>query len=149
MRQLTHNFLRASALPRAAATLGIVLTLALHAAPASATGETVVSTSQASAVVDIRDVKTDGGRVSGTLVNRSSRPVRNVQLVIRYAWLWRNERAPGKDNPGRSDFYTVAGEIAPGGSLPFTYRPARPLPKRSDGTFDVSSQVVAFTEIGE
>jgi hypothetical protein len=149
MRQRTRSFLHASALRSAAATAAAVLALTLRAAPASAGAETVVGPSHASAVIELQAVRADGAVVSGTLVNRSSHPVRNVQLLIRYAWLWKNERSPGKNNPGRSDFYTVVGEIAPGGSLPFTYRPAKPLPRRSDGTFDTSAQVVAFTEVGE
>ncbi len=101
-------------------------------------------------IVDVRDVRTQPDQVSGVLVNLSSKAVRNVQIRIDQSWLWKNERHPGedKDNPGRSGFYTVPGEMPPGGRLLFTYRPATPLPQRSDGRFETSVSVVGLEQVG-
>ena len=99
--------------------------------------------------IAIEDLVIRDGVVTGTLANRSGRTLREVKLLVRYAWLWNDERAPQRDNPGRSDYTTVAGEIPPHGTLPFVYRPEPPLPKRTDGRFDPSVQVVGFTEVGE
>jgi hypothetical protein len=119
-------------------------------APAGATADTVVGSSSAAAVVAIEGFSSAAdGTVSGELVNNSGRLLRDVQVLIRYAWLWKNERSPGRDSPGRSDFYTVPGEISAGGRLRFSYTPLPPLQQRTDGTFDISAEIVGFTEVGD
>ena len=97
--------------------------------------------------VSARNVTLQGDAVSGVIANDSPHAVRDVKLEITYGWLWKNERHPGTDNPGRTDLYTLAGEIPAGGSMPFTYRPSSPLPTRSDGTFNASASVIGFTEV--
>jgi hypothetical protein len=97
--------------------------------------------------VTAQHVTLQGDAVSGVVANTSTHTVRDVKLQITYGWLWKNERHPGTDNPGRTDWYTLAGEIPAGGSMPFTYRPTSPLPKRRDGTFNASATVVGFTEV--
>jgi hypothetical protein len=96
--------------------------------------------------VAVQNVTLQGDEVSGVVANGSPHPVRDVKLQITYGWLWTNERHPGTDNPGRTDYYTVPGDIAPGGSMPFTYRPATPLAKPHDGQFNASANVIGFTE---
>jgi hypothetical protein len=93
----------------------------------------------------VRDVTVEDGMVSGVVVNNSGYVLRDVDLVIRYGWMWKNEFKPGKNEPSRAVYYTVPGEIAPGGSVPFTYRLESPLPHRADGRFVTSVQVVGFT----
>ena len=97
--------------------------------------------------VTAQNVALQGDAVTGVVKNTSAHAVRDVQLQITYAWLWKDERHPGTDNPGRSDLYTVPGEIAAGASQPFSYRPQAPLPNRHDGHFEPSASVVGFTEI--
>ncbi len=88
-----------------------------------------------------------GDTVTGVVSNAGRHPVRDVQMQITYVWLWNNERHPGSDNPGRTDIYTLPGEIPTGGSQTFTYRPATPLPHRTDGHFAPSVNVTGFTEV--
>ena len=130
--------------------LALVLFAALGlAAITIAAEDTVVPHEQLQKTVDVRDVHANPDQVSGVLVNLSSKSVRSIRVRIDQAWLWKNERHPGedKDNPGRSDVYTVPGEIPPGGRLPFTYRPDTPLPQRSDGRFESSVSVVSLEQI--
>jgi len=108
----------------------------------------LVSNRQAVGVLSLRNVTTDGGGVSAQIVNKGLLPVENVRLLIRHAWLWKDERNPGTDNPGRAVYHTVAGRIAPGAALPFTYHASPPLPERDDGTFETAVEIVGFTEIG-
>jgi hypothetical protein len=108
---------------------------------------TLIYQDQASQVVSIRNLSVKGDVVSGELVNNSSRTLRDVQLLIRFTWLWNNEMHPGADSPGDAVYYTVEGDIPPGGSKPFTYRPASPLPSRPDGHFEVAASVAGFAEI--
>jgi hypothetical protein len=98
--------------------------------------------------VEVVDVNATGEMVSGRLVNRSTRAVRDVKLGVRHVWLWNNERHPGRDNPGRSDFYTLSDEVPSLGSVEFEYQFDPPLPQRSDGHFNTVVEVVSFLEIG-
>jgi len=126
---------------------GLVLRGSASPAEVVVSSTSVVPDDRVSASVALRDVAVNGGDVSGVLVNTSGgKDVRDVELLIRYDWLWKNEFRPGEDNPGRAVYYTVPGEIPPGGQTTFTYRADPPLPARSDGRFNTSVEVVGFVE---
>ena len=128
------------------ACAALIVALSTHSAFAA---ETLTSGPEAAAAVSVTDVAAKDGTVSAVLVNRSQHVIKDVKLLIRHGWLWKNERHPGADSPGRAEYYVVHGQIPPGGSMPFTYRIDPPLPQRSDGRFSSSVEVVSFTEIGE
>lgn len=90
-----------------------------------------------------------GGAMTGVVTNSGSRAVRDVRLLIRHVWLWKNERNPGprSANPGRSAYYVVDGEIPPNGEIRFRYAPSPPLPSRTDGSFMTTAEVVSLTEV--
>ena len=117
------------------------------ALPNLAISQTVLTKQEASRVLVLSNVSAQEGVVSGEIRNNSSNTVRDVQLLIRYEWLWKNEFHPGKDDPGRSVYYDVAGEIPPGGTARFQYTPNPPLLKRTDGSFQISVSVAGFTEV--
>ncbi|MBI2365063.1 MAG: hypothetical protein HYV01_08680, partial [Deltaproteobacteria bacterium] len=73
--------------------------------------------------------------------------LRDVELLVRHVWHWKNEFRPGNDNPGMASYYTMAEEITPGGSVPFTYMQLSPLPSRADGQFETMVSVAGFTEV--
>jgi hypothetical protein len=124
-------------------TMGVAVML--H--PSEAISATLLSADQAAQVVTIRNLTVKEAVVSGELLNKSSRRLRDVQLLIRHTWLWNDEFHPGRDDLGVAVYYTVEGEMAPGSSRPFTYRPSPPLPSRADGQFEVTVSVAGFTEI--
>lgn len=102
------------------------------------------------ALIDVRDLKTaPDGTVTATLVNNASTIMRDVKLLVRYAWVWKNERHPGEDGPGRSLYVPVSGDIAAKASVPFSYTPSPPLPSRTDGNFVTTVSVQSFTQVGE
>jgi hypothetical protein len=124
--------------------LGLIL--APWAKPAFA--QMVASQEQAGSVLAIDKVTVQDGTVTGEIRNKSKNTVRDVQLFIRYTWLWANEFRPGKDNPSEAFYQTVSGDIAPGGSMPFKFTPSSPLPKRSGGKFAPPTVSVAgFTQV--
>jgi hypothetical protein len=129
--------------------LGAGLLLGASGAPAElvVTSTQVVPNDHVSQLVALRDVSVNGGDISGVIVNTSGRPVRDVELLIRYDWLWNNEFRPKDDNPSRAVYYTVPGEIPPGGQARFTYRVDPPLPSRADGQFRTSAEVVGLVEV--
>lgn len=98
--------------------------------------------------VKLEGVRFEGGNVRGTIVNTSSTEIGDVQLLIRYVWLWKDERHPGDDNPGRSEYHVVSETIAPGDSATFEKTPVPPLPlARTDGRFQAEVSVVGFTQV--
>jgi hypothetical protein len=115
--------------------------------PNPAASQTVLTHQEASRVLVLSNVTAKDGVVSGEIRNNSSNIVRDVQLLIRYTWLWKNEFKPGKDDPGRSVYYIVPGEVPPGGTTRFQYTPDPPLPKRTDGSFLVGVSVAGFTQV--
>src|SRR5207344_2363116 len=111
--------------------------------------QTVLSQQQAGSVLGVEKVAAQSdGTVTGEIRNNSKNTVRDVQLFIRYTWLWSNEFHPGKDSPSAAFYPTISGEIAPGGSLPFKFTPSPPLPKRSGGKFaQPTVSVAGFTQV--
>ncbi len=144
--------MRLSRMPYVIAT-ALTVGLVIHAqcarsADVVVSPERVVPSARVAESVALRDVTVEGDLVSGVLTNRSGKVLRDVQLLIQHDWRWRNEFRPGEDNPGRAVYYTVPGEIPPGGQTTFTYRADPPLPARPDGRFDTSVEVVGFVEVG-
>ena len=129
--------------------VSLLLGLILALWPKASLSQTVLSQQQAGSALAIEKLGVQGdGTVTGEIRNNSKNTVRDVQLFIRYTFLWKNEFHPGKDNPSAVFFPTVSGDIAPGGSLPFQFSPSPPLPKRSDGKFERPSVAVGgFTQV--
>lgn len=99
--------------------------------------------------VYVKDVAPQDGTVSGVLVNKSSHPVRDVELLVERTFFWKNEFKPGNDSPSRSAVFKVPEQIPPGGSAPFTYHASSSLPERADGYFQTSVKVVGFSQVGQ
>src|SRR3990170_8148154 len=129
---------------------GVVVGVALmimSIQPALTAAEIVGSAEQVIQTVAVRNVISQNGEVSGEIVNYSPRTLRDVELLVRHVWHWKNEFRPGNDNPGVASYYAVVEEIPPGGSVPFTYRQLSPLESRADGQFETMVSVAGFTEV--
>jgi len=114
---------------------------------ATANDTMVIAGNEVGRFVTLRNVSIKTGEVSGEVVNNSSDTLRDVVLEIRYSWRWADEFHPGKDDPGRTVYYTAAKEIPPGGSARFEYKPSPPLPERRDGSFVIDVKVAGFERI--
>jgi hypothetical protein len=135
---------------RSIGLIGVVVTvlaLALTFLPFAARSQNVRSEEETGRILAIDNIVVKDGVVSGEVRNKSNHAVRDVQLFIRYTWLWEDERHPGKTDPGTSTYYTLKVTIQPGAKTAFTYRPSPPLPKISGGHFDTSATIAGFTEI--
>jgi hypothetical protein len=123
--------------------------LATASQAAAVTLTTVTTQEPSKVVVQARDL--GNGILSGVIRNLSNDTINEVTLLIQHSWHWKNEFHPGpvEDNPGRSDFQTIAKSIAPGGTLEFQYTPRIPLPNRPDGHFETSISVQEYTATGE
>jgi hypothetical protein len=98
-------------------------------------------------VLALEKIAIQDGEVSGELVNRSSQGVYGVDLQVLYSWRWNNDFHPGRDDPGRAEYFRIEKEISPGQRVPFVHKPSPPLPARKDGIFDISIKVIGFTRI--
>jgi len=98
-------------------------------------------------VLAIENLSIQEGVVSGEVRNKAKHELRDVQLFVRYTWLWDDERNPGKSDPGTSAYYTLKQTIPPGEKINFTYKPSPPLPKMAAGRFETTVTIAGFTEV--
>ena len=110
--------------------------------------ERVVAPGSVEDTIAIVNLQTSDSLIEGSLVNNSNRQIDEVHLLINHSFLWKNERNPGRNNPSRTEYYRVAKPIPAGTVMAFEYRPDPPLPKRTDGQFVTTVEVVSFAEIG-
>ena len=121
--------------------------LSLGAFRLTAWAQTIRDREATARIVSVEKVSVTDGSVSGAVINQSKNTLRDVQLLIRYIWLWDNETKPGKNDPSASFYYNLPGEIPPGGRASFTFKPAQPLAKASGGHFETSASIAGFSEV--
>jgi hypothetical protein len=108
----------------------------------------IVSAPAAASKLELRGLAVGSdGAVTGTVFNGSGVAIKDVELLVSHVWSWRDERHPGENNPGRSSYINVSGEIPASGSMAFSYIPEPALPMRTDGRFETTVAVHSFTEI--
>ncbi len=110
--------------------------------------ERVTNNREVTETVTLENVAIHEGDVSGTLVNHSRYALRGIKVLIRHAWLWRDEQHPGIDNPARAMYYVHPTDLPSGEKVAFSYRPSPPLPARADGRFKTTAEIVSFEEVG-
>lgn len=115
--------------------------------PVVAYAQMVRSAEEIARILAVERLSVKEGVVQGEVRNKSDHAVREVQLFIRYTWLWEDERHPGKTDPGTSTYHTLKETIEPRSTLSFTYKPSPPLPKIPGGHFDTSVTIAGFSEI--
>lgn len=98
-------------------------------------------------ILSVDKVSVTDTSVSGEVINHSKNAVRDVQLLIRYIWLWDNETKPGRNDPSVSFYYNLPGEILPGGRASFTFKPAQPIARTSGGHFETIASIAGFSEV--
>jgi hypothetical protein len=127
--------------------LGALLSTLIRPAYGSPVPAAVLTHAEASQEIAIQDLSVRDGAVSGTVVNKSAATLHDVELRIKQVWLWKNERHPGADSPGRTLPFTLRQDIAPHASASFAFQ-TPPLDQRSDGRFVTTVDVSSFTEVG-
>ncbi len=128
--------------------LGVLLGTFILSVQGRADTGIVVPSSEASQKIVIQSVLIkDGSVISGTVINNSSKAVRDVGFRVRQEWLWNDELHPGSESPGRTVPFTLHQEIAPHASAAFAIQ-IPPLAPRSDGQFVTTLEITGFTEVG-
>lgn len=105
-----HHFLVGAALSLAALWPGASVQAA----------EQPLSAKDAASMIAVSDLAVHDGKITGTVINKSTNPVEGVRLLIRQAWFWQKESRPGPLSPGRTLTYTVQDRIPPGSSVKFS-----------------------------
>ena len=136
-----------SAKIRAIGVFTVMISLALTVLSSVARSQTIRSDEETARILAIEKLAVQDGVVTGEVRNKSIHALRDVQLFIRYTWLWDDERHPGKIDPGTSAYYTLNETIQPGGKINFTFKPSPPLPKIAGGRFETSVKIAGFSEI--
>ena len=76
-------------------TTMVVILSGLHWASA----EIVVSSQDASRALSFEKLDVNPSKISGVIANKTPHTIRDVQLMVQYHWLWRDERNPGQHSP--------------------------------------------------
>jgi hypothetical protein len=113
----------------------------------SASAETVLSSQEASRALSFEKLDVNPSKISGVIANKTPHTIKDVQLMIQYHWLWKDERNPKQDSPGRTVIIPLNEQLEPGESQPFSYTPQFSLPSRIDGYFMPEVDVAAFTTV--
>ena len=127
------------------AAIGSAALLGCSLATVTAGAAALVNEPTIEAAIEVSDTAIRDSGLSTVIRNASEKRIDAVELVVRYDWLWNDDRNPGNDSPGWVEFVTLNDDLMPGDVATFTYEPQRPLPQREDGWFMPSVQVVGFT----
>ena len=107
----------------------------------------LTSDAQVDRSVEVRNVAVSGDTVSGVVANRSSLELREIQLLITDAFVWKDDLHPGSVSPGSSFYFTVPSPVPPGDAIPFSTTLHRPYVDPDLGTFHTTVQPIGFTEV--
>ena len=113
----------------------------------SVDAQSVLTSEQAKAALSLENVEVRRDQVSGVIVNKTPHMIRDVQLVLQYHWLWKNERNPGTDSPGRTVILRFNEQLEPGKPHRFVFTPDFQLASRSDGWYMPENDIGGFTAV--
>ena len=106
----------------------------------------VVSAETITDKVMVQNVRLDGQTVRGEVVNKTGHRLEDVQLLIAYNWLWRNETNPGPHSPAWATTMVLSDALSPNEVYEFAYDPQRTIVAGADGEFHPSVKIVGLTE---
>jgi hypothetical protein len=132
---------------RATKAIFVLVSLAMILWWQNTLAQTMRSKDESTRTLAVEKVAVKDGAVSGDIHNLSQNTLRDVQLYMRYIWIWDNEFHPGNNDPSTSYVYTVPQEIPPGGRVSFTFSPSPALPKASGGHFMTQVSPAGYTEV--
>ena len=87
----------------------------------------------------------DDGVIEGELINATPQRVSNIEVLVRYSWIWLQESRESRDDPSWSSTFTFPVELDPGETSPLSIPPIHPVAERDDGFFRISAKVMGYT----
>ena len=119
--------------------------LALAFASLAASAANIVPADELDAVVTLDDLADTETGMTGTVTNHGDVPVTDVQVLVSYGWLWKDDRRSNDASPGWTETHTLPMRLAPGESQPFAFAHERPRPARDDGELTMKVRVIGLT----
>jgi hypothetical protein len=113
----------------------------------AAGAEKLATAEMAAQKIEIRVLDAKKDVISGEVINKSPHPLRDIELLVQYHWLWANEFKPGDDPPGKAAFVKLDQELGPGESAAFKIPVDPPAAARGDGRYMTEVTLAGFTEI--
>ena len=87
----------------------------------------------------------ENGTIEGELLNTTAQRVTDVQVLVRYSWVWARESNIERDDPSWANTFTFPVDLKPGDSSPLSIPALRPIELRDDGKFLISAKVMGYT----
>ena len=109
--------------------------------------QNVITQTAVAQVVKLEDLSLTATAISGFVSNRSPDDLRDIQLLIRYTWLWQDETKPGNIDPSTSVLHVLDRQLKPGERANFRFSPTPPLSKIAGGRFIITVSVMAYTAV--
>ena len=107
--------------------------------------EKIVSESRLEKAVSVMHEIQPDGDIQGFVRNNSEQKIKDVELLVKYSFVWSSPDQQKPDNPSMAEYVTLKTELSPGEFMPFEYALGRTLEARDDGTYIPSVRVVAMT----
>ena len=131
--------------PLLAASPIVLLILILVGAAFGASANQVLEQRQIERSVALLFEVVDGGIIEGELINTTSQRVSDIEVLVRYSWVWHRDGAAKDDDPSWSNSFTFPIDLAPGESSPLTIPPLKPIVERDDGHYVINAKVMGYT----
>jgi hypothetical protein len=112
-----------------------------------ATGDKALQKEAANHVVEIRNLQVKDNVISGEVINKSPHPIRDLELLVQYHWLWADEFKPGVESPGKAVIAKLDKEFPPGQSARFSVPVDPPPPVQAKGRYMMEVSIAGFSEI--
>ncbi|MEM7467290.1 MAG: hypothetical protein AAF387_10435 [Pseudomonadota bacterium] len=87
----------------------------------------------------------DDGSIEGELLNATAQRVTDVQVLVRYSWVWARESNKERKNPSWADTFTFPIDLKPGDSSPLSIPALRKIENNDQGKFLISAKVMGYT----
>jgi hypothetical protein len=113
----------------------------------TATADNVITQDVAAHKVEVRNVSVKGNITSGEVINKSQHAISNIEVLIQYHWLWKNEFKPDDESRGKAIFVALDKELRPGESATFAVPVDMPAASRDDGYYMTVLTLAGFTEV--
>jgi len=85
------------------------------------------------------------GTIAGELLNTTDKRVSDIEVFVRYSWVWARESSQQRESLSWANTFTFPVDLKPGDSSPLSIPPLRELSHREDGKYLISAKVMGYT----
>ena len=85
------------------------------------------------------------GIIEGELLNTTDKRVSDIEVLVRYSWVWSRESTKERESLSWANTFTFPVDLKPGDSSPLSIPPLQTLARRDDGKYLISAKVMGYT----